>query len=120
MCYDMDDDDMYFEFEGEKLEDDEEDEEENYPWIYDVQEVDVHDELVNSAYDESGNAVPCSMCPGEMKWSPSKRVWYCPECDYEFDREDFSAILMQILQVLNVSHVSKIILTAKSIAPFMI
>lgn len=89
MCYDMDDDDMYFEFEGEKLEDDEDDEEENYPWIYDIQEVDIHDELVNSAYDESGNAVPCRMCTGEMKWSPSKRVWYCPECDYEFDREDF-------------------------------
>lgn len=64
-------------------EDDEEDEYEGYAEVY---EVDVHDEWVNSAYDEEGGAVPCDLCDSEMRWDPERRIWYCPECERAMDR----------------------------------
>lgn len=42
--------------------------------------VDVTDLLMNIGYDEEGMSISCDCCDGEMRWSPTKRLWYCSEC----------------------------------------
>ncbi|MCI7026467.1 MAG: transposase [Clostridiales bacterium] len=51
--------------------------------------VDVTDLWMNSGYDEEGMSVSCDRCDGEMRWSPTKRLWYCPECGQEMDRAEW-------------------------------
>lgn len=51
--------------------------------------VDVTDLWMNSGYDDEGMSVSCDRCDGEMRWSPTKRLWYCPECGQEMDRAEW-------------------------------
>ena len=57
--------------------------EDDYAEVY---QVDTMDEWENSAYDEEGNAAACDICGSDMRWSPERHVWYCPECGEEMDR----------------------------------
>lgn len=55
----------------------------DYDKIY---ELDMCDEWMNSAYDESGDSALCDICSSEMKWSPVERKWFCPDCGREMNR----------------------------------
>lgn len=51
-----------------------------------IYKLDMRDEWMNTAYDESGDAVICNICGDEMKWNPVGRKWYCPDCGQEMSR----------------------------------
>ena len=53
----------------------------------DIYQLDMHDEWLNSAYDEDGNSVQCDICGCDMKWSPEARLWFCPDCEQTIERE---------------------------------
>lgn len=52
----------------------------------DIYQLDMHDEWLNSAYDEDGNSVQCDICGCDMKWSPEARLWFCPDCEQTMER----------------------------------
>jgi len=59
-----------------------------------IYKIDAYDDWANSAYDEFGNSVTCDSCGTEMRWSPKKRLWYCPSCKKEMDRDRYFQYIM--------------------------
>lgn len=52
----------------------------------DIYKLDMTDEWMNAAYDESGEAVACDICGADIKWDRTQREWYCPECGQTMTR----------------------------------
>ena len=57
--------------------------------VDDYNEYDMHYEYENSAYDEDGNAVVCSICGEEMMWDPVFERWVCDHCEIHMDRPEY-------------------------------
>ena len=55
----------------------------------DIYKLDMHDEWINTAYDESGDTVLCDVCSSELKWDRKRILWCCPKCGREMDRPAF-------------------------------
>lgn len=51
-----------------------------------IYKLNMNDEWMNAAYDEDGDSVVCDLCGAEMRWSDSKHMWVCPDCEREMDR----------------------------------
>ena len=47
----------------------------------------MRDEWLNGAYDESGDGVICDLCGSEMKWADG--IWECRECGQQMNRATY-------------------------------
>lgn len=54
-----------------------------------IYRVDMRDEWMNAAYDETGNAAVCGLCGAELRWNPVMECWYCPDCGQEMNRVEY-------------------------------